>query len=1320
MQDNQHSPQDYGNSAPPPAHQKRKSRWRWLAYGIVLLMVLIAIPIGFLATAKGQQFALQWLAKSMDQLSIGKVEGSLQEGLRLSDTRFVMDGVEIDAGEAALHIGFGCLLEGKACVENLALSKAKIRVDTSKLPPAQASEKATKTGQFELPLPVNLQRIAIDDLQVSVDQMDIALNHFHTGLSGQGNQLAISPTELDGLTIRLPPQAVSSEQKKAKKEKAKQTPANKLPVDWDALKQQLAQPLLTKLDPIELPLHLDLPEMRAKSIQLVQKQQDAQGKPLEAKSLLLISDVQLAAKSDSQTVELQQLSIQTDKGNVAGKGLLKLTDNYPLVWQLHANSPDLPEFKLPASQVNANLAGELFGNTTLDIQTTGAVNAQIQGSVQLAEPKTPLHFSIKSEAIRYPFVPEKGQDPLKLTELDLQLTGDLLNYALDGKVAMSGMGLPAGSVKLKGTGELTQFELEKLAINALQGRAELAGKVDWQNGVAWDAQVKLNNLNTKSLLPEWAAVLSGDLHSKGYAGRGEKGDEWGVAVSEMDMNGKLFDKQLKLKGELSADHQTLLNVPQASLIYGENTIGLQGRLGEQSDFWANIDAPNLQGLVPKLNASAKGKVRLLGNIQQPELDLDLVANNIRYDQVQLQHLTAKGKITTAEQIVGDLVLSLRQFKQGDIQIDNANLKASGSEQEHLLIVQAKGEPVGANLQISGTFDRLQQRWQGQLSQVMIQSPVGEWKADKPIAVNYDHSQVNANIAAHCWTNPKLHLCFPQAFQAGLEGNVPFEIKKLDLTIAQPFLDKNSQLSGIVTAKGDAAWFSQKAPEVSLDLRSNGIKLAQKIDYRDFPITLNPVNVKLRLADNSLNLNSDIRIENNGRLQSELWVKDLTQQRGLSGNVNLEKFNLHLINPLLNSGDKVDGEINARLTLGGNATAPQLFGNLNLNGLKVRSTAMPMDIVGGNVGLNFNGTNSTLKGNVQTKESNLLLEGDADWKKLEAWHTRISAKAQRFRIDIPGMAKVDVSPDIEVKVTPKELRLTGDIDIPWARIEVEELPESAVSVSGDEVIMEGSIKNKFTDKLPVPKNLPQQGQGMAIIGDISVNIGKRIESDVKLDAYGLKTALFGTLKVRQGQRGLGLYGQVNLQRGTFASFGQDLVIRKGLISFTGLPSQPTLDIEAIRNPEAMEDPSVVAGVKVTGIADSPDVKIFSNPSMAQDQALSYILTGRSLESGGDGSSSNSIAAALIGLSLSKSSKIVGGVGSAFGISDLNVTTAGIGDNTKVVVSGSLTPRFKVKYGVGIFAPLTELTLRYRLAPSLYLQWISSVNQAIDLLYRFEFD
>lgn len=63
----------------------------------------------------------------------------------------------------------------------------------------------------------------------------------------------------------------------------------------------------------------------------------------------------------------------------------------------------------------------------------------------------------------------------------------------------------------------------------------------------------------------------------------------------------------------------------------------------------------------------------------------------------------------------------------------------------------------------------------------------------------------------------------------------------------------------------------------------------------------------------------------------------------------------------------------------------------------------------------------------------------------------------------------------------------------------------------------------------------------------------------------------------------------------------------------------------------------------GIADSPEVTIFSEPSKPQDQALSYLLTGRSLESSGEVGSTGSVGAALIGLGISKSGKLVGSIG-----------------------------------------------------------------------------
>ena len=1292
--------------------KSRKKRWCCRIGGALSLVVFT--PIAFLMTGFGQRTAIEWADKSLDALSIGAVEGSIQSGLTLSDAQYEMDGVNAKLGQANLHIDFGCLLSGKVCLETVALKDAHVTVDTTKLPPAQEEpDNSEPFTELKLPLPIALNQLSLDNIQVEVDGMNMQLGHFHSGISGEGRKLSLHPTALNDFVLLLPQanetQAVQKEEKIAKE--AENSTASQTKTDWEALKAQLSKPLLTKASQIRLPLDFEIPQLEVNQVRIEQ-----QTKTEKAESLFVLHSLKLQASANDQNVTLQQLSVDSDQGKIEGQGKLTLADQYPLDMYLHADVPTLKAFGIPASKADLALSGALFDETKLNLSTQGAATLTLDGGVKLAEPRTPLHLTLKSEGIQYPFMPEKGQEPLKLQNLNVSFSGDLLDYQLATAVKSSGMNLPPAALNLKGKGTLTQFNIEDLNLNALEGKTQLTGLVDWADGVSWQSQLNLNGVNSKSLVPDWAAVLNGQLESSGYAGRGKNGEEWQVDVKKVDLNGLLNQRHLQLKGQLSSQTNNLLNVPGLDLQYGENHIAMSGHLGDKSDFNAQIKAPNLQGLVPNLKAEMNGNVKLSGKIAEPNVDLDLVAKNVSFDAMKLQSLTAKGQVKTEKNIQGDVNLDLRQFSYNDIKLDQAQLAVKGSEANHQLQLTSKGNPVGANLQISGKFDRLQETWSGQLTQAQIQTTdYGNFHADKPVAITYQNKLVSANISAHCWQHNQLNLCFPTAFTAGQEGKVPFELRRFDLAFVQQFLDKSSQIAGLVNAKGEAAWFKNKAPVVDVTLNSESLKFVQKMEGGSaFPLTISPLKATVKLADNNLNLKTDLKLENNGRIATDLVMKDLNKTRGLSGTVNIDQISLKLIKPLLTGGERVDGLINARLTLGGSATAPLLHGRLGLSELRVKSATMPFDVTGGNLDLNFNGTSSTLNGRVQTTESELFLTGNANWQDLSAWRTEVHAKANRFRVNVPNIAKVEFSPDISVTATPKELILGGVIDIPWARIEVEELPESAVGVSSDEVIMDGSAKTKVPFS---QRQLPEQtSSGMAIKSDLKINIG----DDVSLNAYGLKTNLNGTIAVRQGKQGLGLYGQVNLLKGRFASFGQDLLIRKGIIQFAGLPSQPTLNFEAIRNPEAMEDPSVTAGVKVTGIADNLNVKVFSDPQTSQDQALSYLLTGRSLENSGEAGSSNSMAAALLSMSLSKSAKTVGKVGSTFGLNDLSVSTAGIGDNTKVEVSASLTPKFRVKYGVGIFAPLTELTLRYTLTPKLYLQWVSSVNQAVDLMYRFEFD
>ncbi len=124
-------------------------------------------------------------------------------------------------------------------------------------------------------------------------------------------------------------------------------------------------------------------------------------------------------------------------------------------------------------------------------------------------------------------------------------------------------------------------------------------------------------------------------------------------------------------------------------------------------------------------------------------------------------------------------------------------------------------------------------------------------------------------------------------------------------------------------------------------------------------------------------------------------------------------------------------------------------------------------------------------------------------------------------------------------------------------------------------------------------------------------------------------------------------------------------------------------------------------------------------MPQSNALSYLLVGRDLDSE-SGSAANAVTTSLIGMSIASSGSLVGEIGEAFGVSDLTLDTAGSGDSSQVTVSGYINRNLQIKYGIGIFEPIGVFTLRYRLMQSLYLEAVSGLDNAVDLLYRFEFD
>ena len=546
------------------------------------------------------------------------------------------------------------------------------------------------------------------------------------------------------------------------------------------------------------------------------------------------------------------------------------------------------------------------------------------------------------------------------------------------------------------------------------------------------------------------------------------------------------------------------------------------------------------------------------------------------------------------------------------------------------------------------------------------------------------------------------MCLTEDISVGKSGQAKLAINDFNFDQIKQFLPPETKLQGSVNAQAFAKWAPEKKPEVTLSVNMPKGQVEQALE-QPIKVGWDSFSFKAALAKDKLDAEWLFDVKDNGDLSGKVSLLNVSSEKPtIDGKVALSTFHLDFLAPLIGEYSLFKANMNTDLALSGDVMHPKVNGQFLIDQMKLQGEVTPIDINSGQVVINFKGHQADLDAGIITPDGKLEITGDADWRDLQDWRTRARVFAKELKVDMPPMVKIKVEPDMTIDVTPQLAKVEGNINLPWGRIVIEELPPSAVGVSSDTVILN--------------KDLQPVDEVAAMPFNVETDINIKIGDDFQLAAFGLKGGLKGSLNVTQKDKGPFIVGEVNIVDGSYRSFGQDLVIEEGKILMNGPADQPYVSIKAIRNPDNTQD-DVIAGVRVTGPASDPSVEIFSEPAMPQANALSYLLRGQDIdgESGG-----NAMTTTLIGLSLAKSGRVVGEIGEAFGVQDLQLDTAGSGDDSQVTVSGYILPGLQVKYGVGIFNSLGEFTVRYRLMQDLYLEAVSGVDSAVDLLYQFEFD
>lgn len=1345
-----------------------------------MLVVLAAVPGILLGTDTGLQIIKGTLEKTVPGLKIESLSGSAFS-LKADNLQYTAPGLTF-RGNVSWSLNASKLLSRRVDLNAFELSEATLRIRTQEMAssastpvpksPTQKLDK-TQTSRFKTPIAVIVKRVAIKNLQADIDG-----NLVNVGLLQTQAVWTQSRIDIDSVLLRdssfqsaeTPPsdESIGSALKRTFSEVIVPTiPAIELPLDLNLKRFELsnftikgnpdqtvdsvtfaltAQNGAVALENIaaramgaeltgavtlgldarhEMTLDLNLSALVAREAiptgvlptiaeptteeieNFYERLKDVRAERLKAAQ-------ERRAKRRAQGIEpRKQVDAKTltreEKRELRRKAQARLKRRIERWRDSVRGLLPKPEPQPPVT-INLTLSGQGSLNDTLSLSGRIENVPGVQGaSFVLTASPTKLGLPLSAE-IRADKVEISGAI---VNAVDVNLSGKAVDYALNATAKalypVDEKHSVTADVVIRGKGSEVASHLTDFSILSNVGRVQIDGQANWEKSVRFAAALNLSGLNTKEVLPQTPLTVDGSFVIWGERQNGR----WKAKLQDLTVLGELRGQSLALTGAVESHGNGIVEAPELYFAVGNNTFEFSGKADfakdvPELDFKTKIDAPDFGLVDPNLLGSVKGTLAVTGTTRLPVINADLTARNIDYFGTTLKRGHLTGRMRSRDVVSGRLTLQLTDFKTQGVDIRKATIELRGNELRHNLTVHTEGSPISVDAKISGIYERMLGNWAGALAELKVKTAYGPVTLEKPMRLAYVPDLNRANVSKACLAHTHARLCLENDLKIDLTNRSDLRIliglPKFDLAFIKQYFPGRFVADGIIKANADVTLPAglSELPRGRVTVRAQDISTKYRMDLSDLKVGFNSVQLSFANAKDSIEGNWKIDIKDNGDIEGSLRMSDLFNTRTVDGTLKFVAVDATLVNSFLSPGESAEGQWFGNLRFAGTLEEPLIYGRTGLFNAKLDSTKLPFEMLPSDIKLTFNGNSSTLEGHLKTPQGEVALNGSADWRTIGEGKAIVTTKGSNLRVTLPPDIEFDLTTDVTCEASSDLIKLDGAISIPWAKVSVSKLPASAVDVSDDVVRLDRPRAKKKAAGKPIP---------------IESNLRIHIGDDVRVEAMGLKARLTGNLNVIQDNGTLGLTGQISVPTGSFKAYGQDLLVRQGEFHFVGAVANPLLDLEAIRNPDRTAD-DVIAGIRVTGSVDSPQVAVFTDPAKSETEALSYLIRGQGLDPSGD-SDNTMITSALINLGLSQGSHVFESLGDAVGISGLGFETEGVGDSSLLVVSGYVLPGLKVKYGVGIFDSLATLTLRYRVIPRLYVEAVSGVDQALDLLYSFEF-
>ena len=1231
---------------PPAAAPKPRRHWvRWSLFGVlVLLLLLTAAVMWLLGTSSGLRFALARAEGfTHGAISVQSAEGRLVGPLDVTGVRYAdAGGLEVKVARAHIELQAASLLRKRLHVLDLNADGLAVTLPKSN-PNEPPSENST---WWKPPFDMLLDRGHLGAARISQDgQTLFAANSLD--LAGSWTQRGF---EIRQLALRAPDghADVNGTLVIAGNYRGD----SKVGFAWTVNGTEYAGSLQAHGDGKQATADLQLTQPTAARLQLQLAQSgdyawtarlDAprfDPKPLLGDSSLTGLAVALDGKGDRHRATLS--------------GQLGLNDYQLLLHPLRTRFSD--DFKTLTVEQLALGSPQFKGDVTA------------KGVVQLGNKPLSADLTVDWNGVELPEA-LVGQRLLSHGRLNAKGTPDQFHANGDLAIGTDGQ-LADVSLDLDGTQQ--QIELHSLTVKQAQGILQAKGVLTLQPVLGWQLEATASKFDPGHLLAKWNGSLDFDVASQGTLPQ----DRPDVTLEIRKLDGRLRDRTVHGDGKLHLPPEGVVD-GKLHLISGGSDATIDAKPGNGNNVTITLAVATLADWLPDAAGRLQGTIHVLGRYPKLAVDANLQGQALSYAGQHVDSVHLLANVPDISRPGGKLDLQSAGVNAGGLAFTLVNVRGDGTAERHSLTVDARGTPLTADLALSGSLKG--SAWNGTLSTLNIDlAGLPRWRLQQSTQLSYNDGAMS--LAELCLTAGDPVLC--AAAKRDKAGNLDasYRLHSLPIALLMSAVSDSKvpmRVDGSLEGSGSIRRNTAGALNGTASITSSRGAIAYA-DRTDQPLlTYDNLVLNAQLSPSRQHLELHAGLTNNGRLDGQATISGA--QQALAGHVSLHVTNLALLEIFTTEVVNPKGTLAGDFGLSGTLAQPAITGQAALSNFAAEIPAMGLKLDQGHVTLSTNDAKTfRLDGSLRSGDGSLALAGTASLG-ADA-QSVLSVKGSNVRaVDIPS-AKVAISPDLAVRHNASGLDITGAVTLDSAEVNLDKLPGTgATKASPDVVVIDDKQREEEAAQTP-------------ITATVTVKLGNKAH----LVGMGLDGNLHGQLVVseRPGRATTG-QGQIQVD-GTYKAYGQNLQIERGQLLFASTPiDNPGLSIRAVRkiNPNATIDDGQKVGLYVAGTAQRPVLTVFSQPVMAQSDALSYLVTGKPLSQvkGGEGSM---VGAAAQALGSATGNLLAKSIGSRLGVDDIGVSSSdALNGSSAFTVGKYLSPRLYLSYGVGLFDPGQVITLRY---------------------------